>query len=457
MQPATRNHSSWSSATAFYLSAVGASVGLGSIWRFPYLAGTSGGGAFIFIFVLALMLIAVPLLVAEFAIGRQARCSAPQAAGVVAVQSALSPRWRIIGILGTVAAFWIASYYTVIAGWVLAYAWKCARGDLEHQNHLAVAALRQAFLADPVQMGAWHLAFLGCVALVSARGVNRGIELANRIRAPALLLLLCVLVAYALAVGDVRHGIDFAFGLHWSQVTPQVVLAAIGQAFFATGVGMAMMIAYGQYVSAGTSLLRSALIVAASILLVSLLASVLVFPLVFRYGMNPSQGITLVFDVLPTVFAEMPAGRLLGTLFFVLLVFAAFTPTIAILEPIIAWLVERWRMPRALAVFTTAAAAWLLGLASMLSFNLWAHRYPLAFIGRYEGKTVFDISDDIASNMLLPVGALLTSAFVGWRVARPIVAAQMVEASPRARVLCVLLLRFLCPVAILLVLATALL
>lgn len=432
-------------------------MGLGSIWRFPYLAGTSGGGAFIFIFVLALMLIAVPLLVAEFAIGRQARCSAPQAAGVVAVQSALSPRWRIIGILGTVAAFWIASYYTVIAGWVLAYAWKCARGDLEHQNHLAVAALRQAFLADPVQMGAWHLAFLGCVALVSARGVNRGIELANRIRAPALLLLLCVLVAYALAVGDVRHGIDFAFGLHWSQVTPQVVLAAIGQAFFATGVGMAMMIAYGQYVSAGTSLLRSALIVAASILLVSLLASVLVFPLVFRYGMNPSQGITLVFDVLPTVFAEMPAGRLLGTLFFVLLVFAAFTPTIAILEPIIAWLVERWRMPRALAVFTTAAAAWLLGLASMLSFNLWAHRYPLAFIGRYEGKTVFDISDDIASNMLLPVGALLTSAFVGWRVARPIVAAQMVEASPRARVLCVLLLRFLCPVAILLVLATALL
>ncbi len=446
----------WSSATAFYISAVGAAVGLGSIWRFPYLAGTSGGGAFILIFTLALLLIAVPLLVAEFAIGRQARCNAPRAAGVVAEQSGLSRRWRAIGVLGSVAAFWIASYYTVIAGWVLAYAWKCARGLLEHQSHAAVAALRQAFLADPVQMATWHLAFLGGVALVSARGVNRGIELANRIRAPALLILLCILVGYSLQVGDVRRGLEFAFGLHWAQVTPQVVLAAIGQAFFATGVGMAMMIAYGQYVSAGTSLLRSALIVAGSILLVSLLASLLVFPLVFRYGMNPAQGITLVFDVLPTVFAEMPGGRLLGTLFFVLLVFAAFTPTIAILEPIIAWLIERWRMPRGIAVFATAAAAWLLGLASMLSFNLWSTLYPLVFIRRYSSKTVFDISDDIASNMLLPVGALLTSVFVGWLVARPIVATQMAESGALARKLCVALLRYLCPVAIAIVLVTAL-
>jgi neurotransmitter:Na+ symporter, NSS family len=447
----------WSSAPAFYISAVGAAVGLGSIWRFPYLAGTSGGGAFILIFVLALLLIAVPLLVAEFAIGRQAQCNAPRAAGVVAVQSGLSQRWRAIGVLGTIAAFWIASYYTVISGWVLAYAWKCGRGQLDHQSHATVAALRQAFLADPVQMAAWHLAFLAGVALVSARGVNRGIELANRIRAPALLILLCVLVAYSLQVGDVRRGLEFAFGLHWSQVTPQVVLAAIGQAFFATGVGMAMMIAYGQYVSPGASLLRSALIVAGSILLVSLLASVLVFPLVFRYGMNPSQGITLVFDVLPTVFAEMPGGRPLGTLFFVLLVFAAFTPTIAILEPIIAWLIERWRLSRGMAVLITALAAWLLGLASMLSFNLWSHQYPLDFIKRYAGKTVFDISDDIASNMLLPVGALLTSIFVGWLVARPIVAAQMAESGVLARTLCVTLLRYLCPVAIAIVLITALL
>ena len=452
-----KNSNSWSSSTAFYLSAVGAAVGLGSIWRFPYLAGTSGGGAFILIFILALLLIAVPLLVAEFAIGRQALCSAPRAAGVVAVQSGLSRHWRVIGVLGSVAAFWIASYYTVIAGWVLAYAWKCAIGQLDHQSHAVVASLRQAFLASPWQMGTWHLAFLAGVAVVSARGVNRGIELANRIRAPALLILLCILVVYAMQVGDVRRGLEFAFGLHWSQVTPQVVLAAIGQAFFATGVGMAMMIAYGQYVQSGTSLMRSALIVAGSILLVSLLASLLVFPLVFRYGMNPAQGITLVFDVLPTVFAEMPGGRVLGTLFFVLLVFAAFTPTIAILEPIIAWLIERWRLSRPVAVFTTAALAWLSGLSSVLSFNLWINLYPLDFIKRYAGKTVFDISDDIASNMLLPAGALLTSLFIGWLVDRRIVATQMAESSAPVQRLCVALLRFVCPVAIVVVLAAALL
>lgn len=448
---------SWSSSTAFYISAVGAAVGLGSIWRFPYLAGTSGGGAFILIFVLALALVAVPLLVAEFAIGRQARCSAPHAAGVVAGQSGLSARWRVIGVLGSIAAFWIASYYTVIAGWVLAYAWKCAIGQLDHQGHAAVAALRESFLANPWQMAAWHLAFLGLVAIVSARGVNRGIELANRIRAPALLILLCILVAYALQVGDVRRGLEFAFGLHGSQVNAQVVLAAIGQAFFATGVGMAMMIAYGQYVSNGTSLVRSALIVSGSILLVSLLASLLVFPLVFRYGMNPAQGITLVFDVLPTVFAAMPGGRVLGTLFFILLVFAAFTPTIAILEPVIAWLIERGRLSRAAAVFTTAASAWLLGLLSMLSFNSWKHFYPLDFFNRYSGKTVFDISDDIASNMLLPAGALLTSVFIGWLVDRRIVAAQLAESSVPVQRLCIALLRYLCPAAIAVVLATALL
>ena len=452
-----RQSHSWSTSTAFYISAVGAAVGLGSIWRFPYLAGTSGGGAFIVIFILALLLIAVPLLVAEYAIGRQARCSAPQAAGVVAEQSGLSPRWRVIGVLGSIAAFWIASYYTVIAGWVLAYAWKCARGGLEHQSHAAVAALRASFLASPVQMGAWHLAFLALVAVVSARGVNRGIELANKIRAPALLVLLCILVAYALRVGDVPRGLEFAFGLHWTQVNAQVVLAAIGQAFFATGVGMAMMIAYGQYVSSGTPLLRSALIVSGSILLVSLLASLLVFPLVFRYGMNPAQGITLVFDVLPTVFAEMPGGRVLGTLFFVLLVFAAFTPTIAILEPVIAWLVERFDISRIAAVFTTALSAWLLGLLSMLSFNLWKEFYPLAFIDRYAGKTVFDISDDIASNMLLPVGALLSSVFIGWLVDRRIVAAQLGESGATAQRLCIVLLRYVCPLAIAIVLATALL
>jgi neurotransmitter:Na+ symporter, NSS family len=328
----------WSSRLAFYLATVGASVGLGSIWRFPYLVGSSGGSAFIFVFALACLLIATPLLVAEFIIGRYSRTSPPQAAGVLAAQSGLSSRWNLIGILGTVSAFIIVAYYAVIAGWVMAYTWKCASGALSGLSQDAVTSMWQSFLKDPWVLGAWHFGFVALVTVISARGVVRGLEVANKIRAPILLVLMAILIAYSLKTGDVRHGLAFAFAPNFKAITPAVVLAAIGQAFYATGVGMAMMLAYGSYQERGTSLVRSSLIISGAILLVSLLATLIIFPLVFRYGMDPAQGPVLVFDVLATVFAEMPAGRLIGTLFFLLLVFAALTPSLACIEPMVSWL-----------------------------------------------------------------------------------------------------------------------
>jgi len=271
----------WSSRFAFYLSAVGAAIGLGSIWRFPYLVGSSGGSAFIFVFVLACVLIATPLLAAEFAIGRQSRRNPPQAAGVVAEASGLSSRWNAIGVLGTLATFMIMSFYTVIARWVLAYTWKVGTGALAGLERPEVASLWREFLSRPWEVGAWHLAFVALVVFISARGLSKGIEAANKIRAPALLTLLLILVVYSLTTGDVKNGLGFAFAPNFGAITPQVVLAAIGQAFFATGVGMAMMLAYGSYVERGTSLLRCALIIVGSILLVSLLATLMIFPLVF--------------------------------------------------------------------------------------------------------------------------------------------------------------------------------
>ena len=288
----------WSSGFAFYLATVGASVGLGSIWRFPYLVGSGGGSAFIFAFVLACLLIATPLLAAEFIIGRHSRASPPRAAGVLAAESGLSQRWNLIGILGTVAGFMIVSYYAVIAGWVMAYTWKCASGALSGLSRAAVTSMWQGFLADPWALGGWHLAFVALVAVISARGVTRGLELANKIRAPVLLVLMAILVAYSMATGDVRQGLAFAFAPNFKALTPPVILAAIGQAFYATGVGMGMMLAYGSYQSRGTSLVRSSLIISGAILLVSLLATLIVFPLVFRYAMDPAQGVALVFDVL---------------------------------------------------------------------------------------------------------------------------------------------------------------
>ncbi len=445
----------WSSRFAFYLSAVGAAVGLGSIWRFPYLVGSNGGSAFIFVFVLACLLIATPLLVAEFAIGRHARRSPPEAAGVVAQDSGLTTRWNVIGVLGTLAVIIVMSYYTVLAGWVLAYSWKVGAGALVGLDRPQVAAMWREFLSRPWEVGAWHLAFVALAVFISARGVGRGIEAANKIRAPALLTLLLVLVAYALATGDVKNGLNFAFAPNFGAIKPQVILAAIGQAFFATGVGIAMMIAYGSYVARGTSLLRCSLIIVASILLVSILASLMIFPLVFAYGMDPAQGTELVFEVLPTLFAEMPGGRVIGSLFFLLLIFAALTPSLAGLEPLVAWLQQRREFSRPMAAVTGGAASWLLGIGSLLSFSLWSEWRPLGFLPVFAQSTFFDVMDYVASNVLPPVGAFLTSAFVGWRVSRAIVAEQLIETIPIGRLLVVWLLRYACPIALAVILTTA--
>lgn len=446
----------WSSRLAFYLATVGGAVGLGSIWRMPYLVGSNGGSAFISVFVLACLMIATPLLVAEFLIGRRARLSPPEAAGVVARESGLSTKWNAIGVLGTIAAFAIISYYTVIAGWVLAYTWKCATGALVGLSRPEVASLWRGFLASPVEIGAWHLAFLIVVAVISARGVGRGVEMATKVRAPVLLILLVVLMAYAMSIGDVRQGVRFAFAPNFSAITPQVVLAAIGQAFYATGVGMAMMMAMGAYVTRGTSLVRTALIITGSILLVSLLATLTIFPLVFHYGMNPAAGTELVFDVLATVFAQMPGGRVFGTLFFLLLVFAALTPSMAGLEPLIAWLQQRRGLTRGRAVAVAATAAWVSGIGSVLSFNLWSGWHPLGALPTFASSTFYDVVDFVSSNILLPVGAMATSVLVGWLLSRRIVNDELADETPLAARICVVLLRYVCPIAIAIVAISAL-
>jgi NSS family neurotransmitter:Na+ symporter len=446
----------WSTQFAFYLAAVGAAVGLGSIWRFPYLTGANGGSAFVFVFILACLAIATPLLVAEFIIGRRSRRSPPEAAGEVAASFGRSRGWNAIGVLGTLATFLIMSYYTVIAGWVLAYAWKCASGELNGLARPAVAAHFREFLSSPLRVGAWHLAFIALVGSISARGVNRGIELANRIRAPGLLILLLILVAYALTTGDVTRGLTFAFAPDFGKLSANVVLAAIGQAFYATGVGMAMMLAYGAYVPLGVSLVRSALVISGSIVLVSLLATLMIFPLVYQYGLNPAQGADLVFNVLPTAFAEMPGGRLVGTLFFLLLVLAALTPSLAGIEPIVAWLEQRRGLSRSKASFVAAASVWALGIGSVLSFNSWAHWHPFARIARLQSMTVFDALDFISSNVLLPIGAFLTCIFIGWRLPRSLGDTELPEETAGTRRLVLLLLRYVCPVAIAAVLVAAL-
>ena len=438
----------WSSGLAFSLSAIGAAVGLGSIWRFPYLAGAGGGFAFIAVFVLACLVFGAPVLVAEIVIGRWSRRSPPRAAGEIAAKFGFSGLWNVVGWTGSVAGFLVISYYTMIAGWVLAYTWFFLSGNYAHGGAPVAVEKFHAFIANSRAVSLWQLGFFALVALISARGLNRGVEWANRWRAPALLAILLVLVAYSLATGDVARGLKFAFAPDLSRLSPAVVLGAGGQALFAVGVSVGIMIAYGAYMPAGESLGRSVLAVIGSIFAVSLLATVAIFPLVFHYGLNPAGGPELVFQVLPVAFAEMPGGRVIGTLFFALLVLAAFTPSVGGMEPWIAWLTERGGLLRSTAACISTSACWLIGQGSVQSFGRWTDWHPLPSIPGLGGLNVFGLLDFLTSNLLMPMSALLVSVFVGWRLGNLIPEGELSGLSPTSRRLLLFALRYLCPVGI---------
>ncbi len=431
-------------------------MGLGSIWRFPYLAGAGGGFAFIAVFVLACLIFGAPVLVGEILIGRWSRQSPPLAAGAIAAQFGYSRLWNIVGWTGSLAGFLIMTYYTMIAGWVMAYTWFFLSGNYATGGVAPVVNKFTAFVADSRAVSLWQLAFIGLVTLISIRGVNRGVEWINRLRAPALLSILLVLACYSLVTGDVARGLHFAFAPDISRLTPEVILGAVGQALYALGISAGIMIAYGAYMVSGESLRRNVIAVVGSIFVVSLLATVIIFPLVFRYGLNPAQGPELVFQVLPVAFAQMPAGRFVGTLFFALLVLAALTPSVGLLEVPISWLVQRTGIRRGTAAVLTTGSCWLIGQGSVQSFNRLAHWHPIAFPARLAQLDFFGLSDFISANLLMPLSALLVSVFVGWRVGRHIPDEQLSGLSTGTRRLLKFALRYLCPIGITVVLIVGL-
>jgi NSS family neurotransmitter:Na+ symporter len=447
----------WSSRFGFMLGAVGAAVGLGSIWRFPYLAGAGGGFAFILVFVIACLVFGAPVLVGEIVIGRWSRRSPPEAAGVLAARAGYAvSAWNLVGWSGSAAGFLIVTYYTMIAGWVLAYTWFFLTGDMARGGPVAAAARFHSFIADAPAVTLWQVGFLALVALTSASGLNRGVEFANRARAPALLAILLVLVGYSLTTGDVARGVHFAFHPDLHRLTPDVLLEAVGQALFALGISAGIMIVYGSYMPAGESIRQSVVAVIGSIFLVSLLATLAIFPLVFRYHLNPASGPELVFQVLPAAFAEMPGGRVIGTLFFALLVLAAFTPTVGLFEVPIAWLAGRFGLGRPLAAGLVAAAGLLIGHGSVLSFGRLADWHPLAIVPRLATMNFFGLCDFIAASVLMPLSALLVSVFVGWRLGRRIPPAELSGLSSLEWRLLLFALRYLCPVGIAVVLIVGL-
>lgn len=417
---AEHNTEYWSGRFAFVLASVGAAVGLGNIWKFPYTLGSSGGSAFVLIYVLAIVLIATPIMLSEMIIGRRSGKSAPEAMKRLATDSGHSPRWSLVGWMGLFALLLVLSFYSVIAGWSVAYLVKALSGNLTGLTADQAGASFGAFLKQPLTLTFWHLLFTGTTVFIVARGIKTGLESVVTVIMPALFLMLVGLVIYSAVTAEFGQALRFLFAPDFSKVTSAIVLAAVGQAFFSVNVGVGAVLTYSAYLPKDVNLFRAALTISAGDTLVALLAGLVIFPLVFAYGLDPNEGPGLVFVTLTTAFAQMPGGSIVGAAFFLMLLFAALTSSLSMLETMTARAVEIPGISRAKAAGLIGACTFCLGLITVLSFSTWEDVYPLGSFATFAGKTPFDLIDYLVSNVMLPLGGVLYALFAGWWLSREI-------------------------------------
>jgi neurotransmitter:Na+ symporter, NSS family len=400
----------WSSTMVFLLAAIGSAVGLGNMWKFPYVTGVSGGGAFVFVYFVALAVFITPILIAELAIGRMGRSSSMLSIANVAETEGHTRSWGFVGLLCAIASFLIMTFYTIVAGWSLAYLLRMIRGDLTNATAEISARVFNQLMASPGELALWHGVFTLATLAIALRGLHSGIEKAFKILMPLLFVLLLGLVIYGLTLSSAGESIRFLFSPDFAKIDSGIVLAAIGQAFFSIGVATGVMITFGAYLPANTSITRAAIIIVLADTFVALVAGLAIFPIVFQYNLDPAEGAGLMFVSLPVAFAQMAGGVWIGIAFFLMFTVAAITSLIGAMEAILV-LVEKglgWR--RLKTGWIAASASWIIGLASVLSLNLWADFKPVG------GRTLFGILDYVSANVMLPVGGMLVAVFVGWRV-----------------------------------------
>jgi neurotransmitter:Na+ symporter, NSS family len=442
--PETREQ--WSSRIGFILSNIGAAIGLGSIWKFPYEAGANGGAAFIFFYLVGLVAVVFPLTLLEFSIGRRGQTDAVGCVAAVAAQSGASAYWASAAAVGVTASFLILSFYSVIGGWSLNYVVETAVFGLAGNSAADAQAQFDSMLASPLRMSAYHAAFMAVTALIVARGITNGIETACKILMPILVVLILVLAVYAMSQGDAAAALRFLFGFDRMSITPKVALEALGLGFFSIGVGLAVMITYGSHAQNTFDLREVAVATIIGDTTISFMAGLVVFPVVFAEKLNPASGPGLTFVTLPLALAHLPFGRLAAFAFFALLTVAAVASAISFLELPVALLQRHLRFSRRLATLVSAVACYALGLASVLSFNMWAAWHPLAFLG-LPNATIFDLLDDLTSNMLLPLGSFALAIFGGW-VMSPTLLVRELRLGPFGSAVTRGLLRFVAPAAI---------
>ena len=446
-----KQHAIWGRRGSFILAATGSAVGLGNIWKFPYMAGENGGAAFVLLYLACVLLVGIPIMIAEIMIGRRGRANPISTMDNLRIEAGTSRFWGLIGWLGVVAGFLILSYYTVIAGWTLDYFATAIQNKFVGLDATSSNKLFDELLANRSRLVQSHTLFMAMTALVLMFGVNKGLEAVIRWAMPMLFLLLFVLLGYAYNTGELVTSARFLFSFNVEDLSWNAALIALGHAFFTLSLGMGAIMAYGAYMPSTAAIGKTVIIVALLDVLVALVTSLFVFAFVFATpGIEASQGPGLVFVTLPVAFGAMPAGLYVGSAFFFMVILAAWTSTISLLEPAVAYLHERFGFHRISACLLVAGSAWLLGLGSVLSFNEWVDQQLIW------GMNFRTSIDYITANLLLPLGGLLIAIFVGWVMKPDIIQHELQQDSPYLLAIWRFFLRYVAPFAVLIIIVNSL-
>ena len=408
----SREH--WGSRLGFVMAAAGSAVGLGNLWKFPYITFDNNGGSFVLVYLICIALVGLPIMVAEIVIGRR---SQKDLVGAFKQLRADSPLWRVIGWLGIATGFIILSYYSVVAGWTLEYAMRSTVGFFEGMEADAIAASFGEFLGNPARQVTLHAVFMVLTTAVVIGGIKGGIERWAKLLMPILVFLVGALMVYALIVGDPGKALAFLFS--WSPITAHGVLEALGHAFFTLSIGMGVMVTYGSYLERNQDVGKVALTVTVMDTGVALLACMMLYPIVFAYDLEITESIGIIFTTLPFLFQEMPAGSVVAPLFFILMAFAALTSSISLLEVVVTFAVDELRWSRRRAAISAAALIFLFGVPSALcngAIGWLSELTPLSKGG--QALNWLDSFDYLASNWLLPIGGLGVALFAGWAMKR---------------------------------------
>lgn len=438
----------WSGRLAFILAAAGSAVGLGNIWKFPYITGEYGGGAFVLLYLVCIAAIGVPIMISEVLLGRRGRQSPIKTMALLAHAEGAPKTWKWLGGMGVVAGVLILSYYSVIAGWALGYVARAGSGEFAAVDADSVQQMFGGFVGDPEKLLGWHTLFMVMTMVVVARGVNKGIEKAVLTLMPGLFAILLVLLVYVVFEADFGAGFSFLFSPDFSKLTGNAVLTAMGHAFFTLSLGMGAIMIYGSYLPDDVSIPKAVATIAFLDTAVALTAGLVIFPIVFANGLEPGAGPGLVFQTLPLAFGQMPGGTLVGTLFFVMLVFAAWSSSISLIEPAVAWAEESFGMSRPVSALILGGFAWVLGLGTVFSFNVWSDVTLF-------GKTYFDLLDYLTANIMLPLGGLLMALFVGWVMRRQSSSDELQLNNGLVFKVWYFLVRFVAPIAVIVVFLNA--